>query len=129
MPKLPRGSSMDKIVFYDGDCGLCQKSISFLAKIDKKKELYFAPLNGDTYKEKFKSSSNLSTVVFYNHTVISLKSEAIIEVCKSLGGIKRLAVLLRIFPLKFRDMIYDLIADRRKNVSCVIFAKDQRFLK
>ena len=120
---------MDKIVFYDGDCGLCQRSISFLSKIDGKKALIFAPLNGETYKILFKESSQLSTVVFYNKQRIFIKSEAIIEVLKVLGGIKILVVLLRIFPLKFRDWIYDLIADRRKNVSCVIFVKDERFLK
>ena len=119
---------MDKIVFYDGDCGLCQRSISFLAKIDKKKELIFAPLNGDTYNLYFQKSSNLSTVVFYHQQAISVKSEAIIEVFKSLGGLKKMALLLRIFPLKFRDMIYDLIADRRKNVLCIILKKDERFL-
>lgn len=120
---------MDKIVFYDGDCGLCQRSISFLSKIDKKKELKFAPLNGETYRIFFQSHSLLASVVFYNQQKISVKSEAVIEVCKSLGGIKRLAVILRIFPLKFRDMFYDLIANRRKNVSCIIFTKDERFLK
>lgn len=120
---------MDKIVFYDGDCGLCQRSIAFLSKIDTKKELIFAPLNGETYQMFFKGSSNLSTVVFYNHEKISVKSEAILEVCKSLGGIKKMATLLRIFPLKFRDMVYDLIANRRKNVSCIILPKDKRFLK
>ena len=120
---------MNKIVFYDGHCGLCQRSITFLAKMDRRKELVFAPLNGETYQLFFKGSSNLSTVVFYNQEKISVKSEAVIEVCRSLGGIKKLAVLLRIFPLKFRDMIYDLIADQRNKVSCVILPKDERFLK
>lgn len=120
---------MDKIVFYDGECGLCQRSVSFLAKIDTKKELTFAPLNGETYRMFFKGSSDLATVVFYNREQISVKSEAIIEVCNSLGGIKKLAVILRIFPLKLRDKIYDLIAEQRKKVSCVILPKDQRFLK
>lgn len=120
---------MDKIVFYDGHCGLCQRSITFLFKIDRKKELLFAPLNGETYKLFFKGASNMSTVVFYNQEKISVKSEAIIEVCKSLGGIKKMAVLLRIFPLKFRDWIYDLIADQRRKVSCIILPKDERFLK
>ena len=129
MPKLFRGINMDKIVFYDGNCGLCQRSISFLSKIDSNKELIFAPLNGETYQMFFKGSSNLSTVVFYNKEKISVRSEAIIEVCRSLGGIKKMAVLLRIFPLKFRDKVYDLIADQRKKVSCIILRKDERFLK
>lgn len=120
---------MDKIVFYDGECGLCQRSVSLMARIDSKKELIFAPLNGETYKQFFKDSSDLKTVVFYNRKQIYLKSEAIIEVCKSLGGIKKLAVLLRILPLKLRDKIYDLIADQRKKVSCVILPIDERFLK
>ena len=120
---------MDKIVFYDGECGLCQRSISILYKIDTKKQLYFAPLNGETYNKLFKISSNLSTVLFYNNQKKFIKSEAIIEVFRSLGGLKKMALIFKIFPLKFRDMIYDLIADRRKNVSCIIFKKDERFLK
>lgn len=120
---------MDKKVFYDGECGLCQRSVSFLARIDSKKELIFAPLNGETYKQFFKGSSDLKTVVFYNGEQAYVKSEAIIEVCKSLGGIKKLAVILRIIPLKLRDKIYDLIADQRKKVSCIILRKDERFLK
>ncbi len=120
---------MDKIVFYDGECGLCQRSVSFISKIDSKKQLLFAPLNGETYNKIFKISSNLSTVLYYCDQKKSIKSEAIIEVFRSLGGLKKVAVMLRIFPLKFRDMIYDLIADRRKNVSCIIFIKDERFLR
>lgn len=120
---------MDKIVFYDGDCGLCQRSIAIISKMDKKKELRFAPLNGEIYRIFFKKSSNLVSVIFYNHEKTSVKSEAIIEICKSLGGIKKLAICLRIFPLKFRDLIYDLIANQRRKVSCVILKKDERFLK
>ena len=120
---------MDKIVFYDGECGLCQRAISFLAKIDSKKELVFAPLNGETYRLFFKGSSNLSTVVFYHRENVFVKSEAVIEVCRALGGVKKLALIFRIFPLTFRDRVYDFIANQRKKVSCVILVRDERFLK
>ena len=45
---------MERIVFYDGDCGLCQRAISMLYTLDSNKILRFAPLNGDTYKKYFK---------------------------------------------------------------------------
>lgn len=120
---------MDKIVFYDGECGLCQRSIAFLAKLDSKKELIFAPLNGETYRLFFKGSSHLTTVVFYYHEKNFVKSEAVIEVCNALGGVKKVAVLLRMFPLYLRDKVYDFIANQRKKVSCIILPRDERFLK
>lgn len=120
---------MDKIVFYDGQCGLCQRSIAFLYKVDSKKELKFAPLNGETYQLFFKGSSDLATVVFYDREEIFIKSEAIIQVLVSLGGVKKLAGLLRVFPLKWRDRVYDYIASNRKKVSCIILPRDERFLK
>lgn len=120
---------MDKIVFYDGECGLCQRSVSFLAKIDSRHELVFAPLNGETYRKYFKGSSDLATVVFYKEGKIFVKSNAVIEVCSSLGGIKKLAVIFKIIPLSLRDKLYDLIAEYRRKVSCIILVKDERFLK
>ena len=34
------------IVFYDGDCGLCNRFVLFLLKRDHRKVFRFAPLNG-----------------------------------------------------------------------------------
>lgn len=119
---------MKKIIFYDGDCGLCQRSIYLLVKLDTRKELSFAPLNGLTYKKFFKEESDLVTVVYFRDGKLFTKSDAIIEVCRSLGGVKKLALLLKLIPRFLRDKVYDLIAGHRKKVSCIILKKDERFL-
>ena len=117
-----------RIIFYDGECGLCQRSIALLSRWDLKKNLSFAPLNGEVYKKKFKDVSNMSTVVYYDHGRFFTKSDAIIEAGKAIGGIKSWLVLLKIIPRFIRDAIYDFIAVNRKKVSCIILKKDERFL-
>lgn len=41
----------DHIVFFDGECGFCKKSIRFVLERDQKKQFYFAPLQGETAKK------------------------------------------------------------------------------
>ena len=37
---------MKHLVFYDGECGLCDQVVQFLLKADKNKGFVFAPLQG-----------------------------------------------------------------------------------
>lgn len=41
------------------------------------------------------------------------KTDAIIEAGRSVGGIWRLLVILRIFPRRLRDFFYDIVAKNR----------------
>lgn len=41
----------DHLIFFDGSCGFCNKSIAFVSKHDKKKLFLFAPLQGETAKK------------------------------------------------------------------------------
>jgi predicted DCC family thiol-disulfide oxidoreductase YuxK len=118
-----------KIIFFDGECGLCQRSIILLSNWDNKRILFFAPLNGETYKRYIKESSDMTTVMFYKNGEIFKKSDVIIEVARAIGGIKSVLIILKIIPQNFRDAFYNLIASNRKKVSCVILKKDERFLK
>jgi predicted DCC family thiol-disulfide oxidoreductase YuxK len=36
------------LVFYDGECGLCDQVVQFIFKEDKKQQFVFAPLQGET---------------------------------------------------------------------------------
>lgn len=120
---------MERIVFYDGECGLCQRSISMLYHLDSNKILRFAPLNGETYKKYFNDVSDMTTIVFFNKGKLSIRSSAVIEILYALGGWKKLAIILKIFPTFIRDSIYLFIARHRKKVSCIILKRDERFLK
>lgn len=120
---------MDRIVFYDGECGLCQRSVALIYRLDTKKELSFAPLNGQSYRSLNLPASDMSTVVFYHQGKLYFKSDAIIAIGRSMGGWKSLIVLLKVIPGFIRDRVYQFIARHRKKVSCIILPIDQRFLK
>lgn len=119
----------EKIIFYDGDCGLCQRSIAFLAAIDRTKQLRFAPLNGSTYLLYLKTPASMETVLYFDGEKLYAKSAAIINCLLDVGGWWKLIWPLKLIPLFIRNKVYDVIAGHRKKVSCPILIRDERFLK
>ena len=116
-----------RIIFYDGECGLCQRSIAFLARADLDHKLKFAPLNGETYFHSFQVPAALDTVVYSRNQKIYFKSDAIIEALIDVGY--RWSICLKIIPRFLRNIVYDFIASQRKKVSCPYLKRDERFLK
>ena len=57
------------IVFYDGDCGLCNRSVAFVLKHEKSPVIHFAAIQSEFTIEIFKKNNwetpDLSTVYFY----------------------------------------------------------------
>ena len=49
---------MKKIIFFDSECGMCDKFIVYLNKIDKKDELIFCSLKSDFASNFFKEKHN-----------------------------------------------------------------------
>jgi predicted DCC family thiol-disulfide oxidoreductase YuxK len=94
---------------------------------DKEHKLLFAPLNGETFVSLLNRRSAMDTVMFYSGGKMFVKSDAMIEVLRMLGGFGKLAILLKGIPLFIRNWAYDFIAGQRRNVSCVILVKDERF--
>ena len=118
------------IIFYDGECGLCQRSIRILAKLDKSHSFRFAPQNGETFNLYFPNKPSLKTsVLVFHQNVLYEKSSALIKLGEELKGPYRLSQCLKIIPVKWLNFFYDQIAKRRHHVSCVLITKDQRFLK
>jgi predicted DCC family thiol-disulfide oxidoreductase YuxK len=118
------------IVFYDGTCGLCQRSIRFLSWADKSHKLHFAPLNGETYQLYVgRHPADLSSVLFYANGNLASKSDVIIALGNVLGGIYLSSNLLKGIPRKWRDYCYDLIAKNRHHITCQLLIHDERFLK
>ncbi len=110
------GSAEKKnFVFFDGVCGLCNAFIDFLLVKDKNDVLLFAPLQGETAREYIQNidPSNLKTVVFYSDGKLFTKSDAVIEIFRSLGGIWKLAVVFKFIPRKLRDFFYNIVSENR----------------
>lgn len=104
------------IIFFDGQCGLCNRFINFILRFDSKKQLYFSPLQGDTAKKLLNSglSRDLRSIVFWDTRRAHLRSDAVLNTLKKIGGVwGLLAGLLGIIPRSVRDASYDFIAFRR----------------
>lgn len=110
---------MERIVFFDGVCGLCNIFVDFLFKIDQKALFMVAPLQGETAKRLLPPDRilDLDTVILYESGVLYTKSNAIIKILSTTGKIGLLASLgMRIFPRLLRDLVYDFIVNSRYSV-------------
>ncbi|HAW52083.1 MAG TPA: thiol-disulfide oxidoreductase [Flavobacteriales bacterium] len=108
-------SNHTNIVFFDGLCGLCNKTVDFLIRIDRKDKLVFAPLQGETAKKHLSESQikDPDTIVFSQNGRLLIKSTAVIRILIEVGGMWSLFSIFRIFPKFVRDGLYDFVARSR----------------
>lgn len=129
----------NNIVLFDGVCNLCNGFVNFLIKQDRYAKLSFASLQSDAAQNLFQSQQislhGVDSVVFLKDGVPAVKSDAVIEILKFLGGGWRLAVLGYMIPKPIRNLIYDWVARNRyrwfgKRPACLIPNQDilNRFL-
>jgi predicted DCC family thiol-disulfide oxidoreductase YuxK len=109
---------MKWIVFFDGECGLCSRSVRFFASADHRDRLRFAPLQGETAAARqltaHADAEEGSMVVWREADGTSfLRSDAVLEMAHALGGFWRLLHLLRIFPRSWREALYRHVARNR----------------
>lgn len=129
----------DSIVLFDGVCNLCNGLVRFIIKRDRKGWIRFSPLQssfGKASLEKMKMDpEEINTVVYISGDRHFLKSSAILQILKDMGGAWKLLYGLIIIPRFIRDFIYDLVARNRYRVfgrkeSCMVPTPDikERFI-
>lgn len=103
-----------KIVFFDGECGLCHGVVRNLLRLDKKKQLKFASLKGETAKIYLNHQDlPCDTVVYVCEGRLLKKSDAILRILIDFKGVYLGFALLFLIPRWFRDFLYDLVARNR----------------
>ncbi|MEP4172254.1 MAG: DUF393 domain-containing protein [Luteolibacter sp.] len=117
--KKAYSEGMSWVLFFDGDCGFCSKSVRKVHALDKGGAIDFSPLQGQLSAEKgFTRYADKAggTMVLLREVdgAVFMKSDAWVELGKALGGIWRaLAIGFGIFPRVLRDWIYDVVAENR----------------
>jgi predicted DCC family thiol-disulfide oxidoreductase YuxK len=103
------------ILFYDGTCAFCHAIVRFVVIRDKNDLLTFAPLQGETIKEKDINIPDLDSIILHLQNGETLyKSDAAIALFERLGGTWFiLAKIVKIIPKTIRDILYDFIAKIR----------------
>ena len=127
LAELPEGK---KILLFDGVCNLCNSSVQYVIKRDKKDEFRFVALQSELGQKVIKhigiSNLNIDSIVLYLPGIAYYyKSSAVIEISKLLQGFFNHGMLFRLVPSALRDVLYDYIARNRykwygKKESCMI---------
>jgi predicted DCC family thiol-disulfide oxidoreductase YuxK len=110
-----------QLVLYDGECGLCDRSVQFLLARDHGGTLSYAPLQGETAARllgRHHLPGDLQTIVFVRdegtpEETPFLRSDAALEILSALGGAWRLTGAFRILPRFLRDALYRWVAHNR----------------
>ena len=125
------------IVFFDGVCNLCQGSVRYLIKHDKKGVLKFASLQGNYAKDFVNETKiqSMQSILFFDGKIIYKKSTAVLKLSRLLGGWHQLLLLGYILPRFVRDWLYNIVAKNRyrwfgKKDQCMLPSKgfENRFL-
>jgi predicted DCC family thiol-disulfide oxidoreductase YuxK len=104
------------VILFDGVCNLCNGTVNFILKYDKRKNFRFASLQSDTGKQllhKFKIKSDINSVVLIHQNKIFIESEAALEIAHLLSFPWKFALILKIIPKNFRNIIYRWVAKNR----------------
>lgn len=122
-----------KIIFYDGECVLCNGFCAFLLHRLDQHSLYFASLHrSEAYQEMtLELEEGIDSVVFVDGDQIYTHSDAVIQIFKHIDGPWKVVALLGFIPLSIRDRLYRIVARYRKRFlgtarSCKLYSKEQR---
>ncbi|XMO86028.1 DCC1-like thiol-disulfide oxidoreductase family protein [Algibacter sp. AS12] len=126
--KVPKHKNL---ILFDGVCNLCNSSVLYVIKRDKKSKFMFAPLQSETGKkiiEKFNTDTALiDSIILYNpaKNSINYKSRAALKIAAKLSFPTNILAIFLIVPNFIRNWVYDFIAKNRykwygKKDACMI---------
>ena len=129
------------LVLYDGVCGLCNRVVQFMLRVDRGDRFLFAPLESTLAREAlagFPAAPNepegviLIVDALTPQAQIFRRSDAVSEALARMNGVYRqLGKLLRLVPNPLREWSYGLVARSRyrlfgKYDTCPIPTQAQR---
>jgi len=127
MIELPKHK---KLILFDGVCNLCNTSVLYVIKRDKKDVFRFAPLQSDIGRQIIDQYnldvSKTDSILLYSKTNgLSVKSSAALQIAKHLGFPNNLMSVFFVVPPFIRNWVYDFIAKNRykwygKKDTCMI---------
>ena len=101
------------LIFFDGQCNLCDRFVNFIFKRDFKRQFLYAPLQGQTAKQCLEKGDikNLKSIIFLKNGMILKETRAIQAIFKQLYP--RWSLVISVLPPWFFNLFYRFIAKRR----------------
>lgn len=127
------------VIVFDGVCALCNRWVRFLLRFDRRRRYHFAAMQGA------QGAALLRAHGLDPHDPLSFllvdaqgawtDTDAILRVLAGLGGVWRLAGILKVLPRAWRDHAYRVLARNRyrwfgRHDACLLPTPEQatRFL-
>lgn len=119
------------IVFFDGECVLCNRTVQWIVRHDRRGIFSFASLQSSVAHQLLPAPTG-ETVVLRLGQAIYTRSAAVVRICWLLGGWWRVVgLLVFLVPAPLRDAVYRLIARYRTRwfgrQACIIPAPEERW--
>lgn len=106
-----------KLILFDGVCNLCNNSVQYVIKKDKKNTYLFAPLQGDIGQQIINTfdvdTAKTDSILLYTNGKLYSKSTAALKVAATLGFPTNMLSIFLIVPPFIRNWVYDFIAKNR----------------
>jgi predicted DCC family thiol-disulfide oxidoreductase YuxK len=128
---LPAGP----LVLYDGDCGLCARSVRFILEHERDHQIVFAPLQGPTAalarQRHPRIPQSVDSVVYISDGRAHLRSKAMLHAATHLRAPWRWGHALRWVPGFLLDLAYRVVAAVRYRIwghadACRMATPEQR---
>jgi predicted DCC family thiol-disulfide oxidoreductase YuxK len=116
------------VLMYDGDCGLCNRLVRLLLRLDRGRRLHFAPLQGPSaqawLRERGLPTTDFETLIFLpdwerrgtaKHLV---RTDGVTAALRTMQGRtpRFIAAVIAIFPAALRDGVYRVVGRLRYRV-------------
>jgi predicted DCC family thiol-disulfide oxidoreductase YuxK len=127
------------LLFYDGECGLCDRMVNFVLKADQRKVFLFAPLQGKTAELELKNlppeKKDIDSLILIENygteqAEITTHGKGALRVLWLLGGCWKLIGWKSFLPSGFFDALYRFVAKNRHRFfskeSCRLLKSSER---
>ncbi len=115
------------VLLYDGDCGLCNRVVRLLLRLDRAERLRFARLRGEAGQAYLRAhglpAADFDSLVFVpdwsrrEQREFLLRTDGVIAALRVCGGVAtELAAVLEVVPVRWRDAGYRLVARWRYRI-------------
>ncbi|MDX1272167.1 thiol-disulfide oxidoreductase DCC family protein [Bizionia paragorgiae] len=107
-----------QLILFDGVCNLCNSSVQYIIRRDKKNTFLFAALQSDVGKAlltqyNIDRTKTDSILLYVPEKGVYSKSTAALHIAKHLGFPTQLLVVFLVVPAFIRNLVYDFIARNR----------------
>jgi predicted DCC family thiol-disulfide oxidoreductase YuxK len=132
-PEVPPFDDNRPLFVFDGVCVLCSGGASWVMRRDLAARIAFTPAQGEIGQALYRHYGLAidDTYLFLVDGQAYGLSEGYFRLARVLGGVWRLAAVLRLVPRALRDAVYRLVARNRyrwfgKVEACALLTPEQR---